>query len=117
VRFRLRRSGVRDLLTRDRPTGDVAPKPPRGGYPAQRDATGIEALKTLVQATPEATRQELCTPWSTTPQVMVSAATVRRAWATLGRPRKKNFSRRRARAAGGPTATGRVSRPRQAVRS
>jgi transposase len=117
VRFRLSLSWVRDLLTRYRTTGDGAPKPHGGGSPAQLEATGIEALKTLVQATPDATLQALCTPLSTTQQVMVSPATVSRALAKLGRPRQKNFSRRRARAAGGPTATGRVSKHRQAARS
>ena len=117
VRFRLSLSCVRDLLTRYRTTGDVAPQPHGGGYPAKLDATDIEALKTLVHATPDATLQELCTQLSTTQQVTVSPATMSRALAKLGRPRKKNFSRRRARAAGGPTATGRVSRHRQAAHS
>src|ERR671925_399558 len=54
ARFRLSLSCVRDLLTRYRATGDVAPKPPGGGYPAKLDARGFTALKSLVQATPEA---------------------------------------------------------------
>jgi hypothetical protein len=70
-----------------------------------------------VHATLDATLQELCTQVSTTQQVTLSPATMSHALAKLGRSRQKNFSRRRARAAGGPTATGRVSRHRQAARS
>src|SRR5919198_3829262 len=117
ARFRLSLSCVRDLLSRYRTTGDVAPKPHGGGYPAKLDATGLEALKTLVHATPDATLQELCTQLSTTQQVMVSPATISRALAKLSLPRQKNLSRRRARAARSPTATGRVSGYRQAARS
>jgi transposase len=116
ARFRLSLSCVRDLLTRYRTTGDVAPKPHGGGYPAKLKAKGLEALKTLVHATPDATLQELGTRWSTTQQVTVSPATISRALAKLDRPRKKTLSRRRARAARGPTATGRVARDRHAAR-
>ena len=117
TRFRVSLSGVRDLLTRYRATGDVAPKPHGGGYPATLDATGCYALKALVHATPDATLQELGAQLSTTPQVTVSPATISRALANLSLPRKKNISRRRARAARSPTATGRVSRHRQAARA
>ncbi len=117
ARFRLSLSCVRDLLTRYRITGDVAPKPHGGGYPAQLDAARCDALKTLVQAPPDATLQELRSQWATPQQVTVSQATRSRALTKLGLPRKKNVARRRARAAGGPTATGRVSRDRQAARS
>jgi transposase len=117
ARFRLSLSCVRDLLTRYRTTGDVAPKPHGGGYPAKLNTKGLEALKTLVHATPDATLQELVTQLATTQQVTVSPATISRALAKLSLPRKKNLSRRRARAARGPTATGRISRDRQAARS
>jgi transposase len=60
-RFRVSLRCVRDLLTRYRVTGDVAPKPHGGGYPAKREASGCEALKSLVHAPPEATLQELGT--------------------------------------------------------
>jgi transposase len=116
ARFRLSLSCVRDLLTRYHATGDVAPKPHGGGYPAKLDATGLETLRTLVHATPDATLQELCTRLSTTEHITVSPATISRALTTLGLPRKKNFSRRRARAAGGPTTKARLSRTRQAAR-
>jgi transposase len=116
TRFRLSLSCVRDLLLRYRATGDVAPQPHGGGYPAKLDVTGLETLKTLVHATPDATLQELRTRLATTQQVMVSPATISRALTKLGLPRKKNLSRRRARAAGGPTATSRVSSHRQGAR-
>ena len=117
TRFRVSLSCVRDLLTRYRATGDVAPKPHGGGYPAKLDATRIEALKTLVHATPDATLQELRTHLATAQQATVSPATISRALAKLGLPRKKNVSRRRARAARRPAATGRVSRYRSTAHS
>ena len=117
ARFRLSLSCVRDLLTRYRLTGDVAPKPHGGGYPAKLDATRCDALKTRVQATPDATLQELCSQLSTAQQVTVSPATISRVLTKLGLPRKKNVSRRRARAARSATATGHVSRSRQAARA
>jgi transposase len=79
VRFRLSLRCVRDLLTRYRTIGDVAPKSHGGGYPAKLNTKGLEALKTLVSATLDATLQELCTQLSTTQQVTVSQATI--SWA------------------------------------
>jgi transposase len=117
TRFCVSLSCVRDLLTRYRTTGGVAPRPHGGGYPAKLDALGCAALKTLVDATPDATLQELRTCLSATHQVSVSQATISRALTKLGLPRKKNVSRRRARAARRATATGRVSRYRQAGHS
>jgi transposase len=116
ARFRLSLSCVRDLLRRYRATGDVAPQPHGGGYPAKLKATGLEALKTLVHATPDATLQELRVGLATTQQVTVSRATVSRALTKLGLPRKKNLSRHRASAAGGSRATGRVPSNRQVAR-
>jgi transposase len=77
-RFRVSLSCVRDRLTRYRAPGDVAPQPHGGGSPAKRDATGCDALKALVHATPEATLQELRTRLATTQQLTVSAATISR---------------------------------------
>jgi transposase len=94
TRFHVRLSGVRDRRTRYRTPGDVAPKPPGGGYPAKRDAAGRDALTTLVHAAPEATLQELGRQWSPTPQVTVSQAPISRALTKLGRPRQKNVPRR-----------------------
>jgi transposase len=94
TRCRVRLSGVRARLTRDRTTGDVAPKPHGGGYPAKLEAAGRDALTPLVHAAPEATLQELRRQWSTTPQVTVSQATISRALTTLGLPRQKHGSRR-----------------------
>lgn len=116
TRFRLSLSCVRDLLRRYRATGDVAPQPHGGGSPAKLTTSGLETLKTLVHATPDATLQELRTRLATTQQVTVSPATISRALTKLGLPRKKNLSRHRARAAGGPTATGRVPNHRQVTR-
>ena len=117
TRFRLSLSCVRALLTRYRTPGDVAPKPHGGGSPAKLNTKGLEARKILVYATPAATLQELLTRLATTQQLTVSTATISQAFTTLGRPRNKNLARRRARAARGPTATGRVSRDHQTARS
>ena len=117
TRFRVSLSCVRDLLTRYRTTGAVAPRPHGGGYPAKLDASGCAVLQTLVDAPPDATLQELRTRLSAPHQVSVSQATISRALTKLGLPRKKNVSRRRARAARRATATGRVSRYGQAARS
>jgi transposase len=89
TRFRVSLSCVRDLLTRYRATGDVAPKSHGGGYPAKLDAPGRDTLQALVQATPDATLQELCTRLAATHQVSVSPSTISRALTTLGLPRKK----------------------------
>jgi transposase len=116
-RFRVSLSCVRDLLTRYRVTGDVAPRPPGGGYPAKLDAAGCDALKTLGHAAPDATLQELRTRLSATHQGSVSQATLSRALTKLGLPRKQHVARRRARTASSATPTGRVSNHRQAARS
>jgi transposase len=105
ARFRLSLSCVRDLLTRYRITGSVAPKPHGGGSPAKLAPHGREALKILVSASPDATLKERRTQWATTQPVTVSQATISRALRKLGLPRKKNVSGRRARTARGPAAT------------
>ena len=79
ARFRLSLSGVRDLLSRYRATGAVAPPPHGGGYPAQLTASGLETRKTLAHATPDATLQDLRTRLASTQQVTVSRATLSRA--------------------------------------
>lgn len=116
TRFRVSLRCIRDLLTRYRATGDVAPKPPGGGSPAKLGAAGREALQALVQASPEATLPELGTQVSMTQPVTVSQAPISRAFTRLGLPRKTTVARRRARAPRGPTATGHMAGYRQATR-
>ena len=116
TRFRVSLSCIRALLTRYRATGAVAPKPHGGGSPAKLGAAGRDALKALVQASPDATLQELGTQLAMTQQVTVRQAPISRAFTRLDLPRKKNISRRRARAPRGPTATGHLSGYRQATR-
>lgn len=89
ARFRLSLSGVRDLLTRYRLTGDVTPKPPGGGYPAKLDPTRLALVRTAVEHQPDAPRQELCASLRTTAQLTVRPATRSRGLAKLGLPRKK----------------------------
>ena len=108
TRFRLSLSCVRDLLTRYHATGDVAPKPHGGGYPAKLDAAGLDTIRPWVQQAPDATLKELCMRLQATTQLTVSSATMSRVLTKLGLPRKKNVSRRRARAPRYPTATRRL---------
>jgi transposase len=91
TRFRLSLSCGRDLLTRYRATGDVAPKPHGGGYPAKLGAAGLDTVQTLVQQDPDATLKELCMRLQATTQLTVSAATMSRVLTKLGLPRKKTF--------------------------
>jgi transposase len=60
TRRQLSLSGVRDLLTRSRLTGDVTPTLPGGGSPAKLDTTGLALVRTAIPHQPESTLQELC---------------------------------------------------------
>jgi transposase len=96
---------VCDLITRPRATGNIAPKPHGGGYPAKLQPAGLEVVRGLVQAEPEATLKALCPRWHTATQVSVSRPTMRRLLRQLNLPRKQNVPRRRARATCHPTTT------------
>ena len=98
TRFAVSLSVVCDLITRHRATGNIAPKPHGGGYPAKLRPAGLEVVRGLVQAEPEATLNELCTRLHTATQVTVSRPTMSRLLRKLNLPRKKNVPRRRARA-------------------
>jgi transposase len=84
-------SFVCDLSTRHRATDTVAPKPHGGGYPARLQPAGLEVVRGLVQAEPNATLKELCTRLHTATQVTVSRPTMRRLLRKLNLPRKKTF--------------------------
>ena len=98
TRFAVRLSCVCDLITGHRATGNVAPKPHGGGYPATLHPAGLEVVRELVQAEPDATLNELCTRLHAATQVTVSRPTMSRLLRQLNWPRKKHVPRRRARA-------------------
>jgi transposase len=108
--FRVSLRGVRDLITRDRATGSLAPKPPGGGDPAKVAQRGLEVVQGLVQMAPDATLRELRQRVHEASQVSISVATLSRAWARLPLNREKTVSRHGARARRGPKATGRLPR-------
>jgi transposase len=78
IRFAVSLSGVCDLITRPRATGNVAPKPHGGGYPAKLRPAGLEVVRGLVQAEPDATLTELCRRWHAATQVTVRRPTLSR---------------------------------------
>ena len=93
IRFCVSLGCIRDLLSRYRATGDVAPKRPGGGAPAKLQVSQLAAIRVFVQQQSDATLAELCAHVQATTQVTVSSATMSRALTKLGLPRKKNVSR------------------------
>ena len=91
ARFRLSLSGVRDLLTRYRLTGNVTPKPHGGCYPTTWDATRLARVRTVIPPQPATTLQELCDSLRAPAQLTVRPATMSRGLAKLGLARKKTF--------------------------
>jgi transposase len=87
--FRVSLSCVHRLLTHDRETGGVAPKPHGGGAPAKVDLSGREGGQALVRAAPDATLRELCQQFAEQYQRRVSIATMSRVLAQLQLTRKK----------------------------
>ncbi len=94
ARFCVSLGCVRDLRSRYRATGDVAPKPHGGGALAKLQASQLDAIQMFVQQQSDATLAELCRHLQATTPVTVSSATMSRALTKLGRPRKKTVSRR-----------------------
>ena len=79
---------VRRYVTQQRTTGSLAPK--RHPGPAfQIGAADQPALRTQVQATPDATLAEHCVAWEQSQRVRVSLSTMSRALRRLGWSRKK----------------------------
>jgi transposase len=83
TRFAVSLSCVCDRITRHRATGHVAPKPHGGGYRAELYPAGLEVVRGLVQAEPDATLNELCTRLHAATQVTVSRPTMSRLLRTL----------------------------------
>jgi transposase len=86
-------------ITCHRATGQVAPKPHGGGSPATLHPAGLEVVRGLGQAEPDATLNALGTRWPAATQVTLSRPPMSRRRRTLHGPR------RRARAPRQPTTT------------
>jgi transposase len=59
-RFQVSNALVGKLLRQRRQTGSISPKPHAGGRRPALDAAGLEAVRQLVRAQPDATLAELC---------------------------------------------------------
>jgi len=89
------RASVSRFLRLHRSTGSTDPKPATGG-PAPRLASSEEEIRTLVNATPDATLEALAATWSSQrPALMVSRQTMGRMVQRLGFTLKKSPSRQR----------------------
>lgn len=89
ARFRVGRATVNRWLRRHRETGSVAPKPHRSGNPPKVDERGLQLLRELVDAKPDATLAELSAAYRARTQVKLAVCMVYRALARLAVTRKK----------------------------
>jgi transposase len=88
-------SFVEKLLARQRRTGEIAPKPHRGGPARRLDATAEGLLRRWVQEQPDRTLAELGDRLAAAIGQRVSLPTLCRVLQRLGLPRKKSHSMRR----------------------
>jgi transposase len=95
ARFRVGRATVDRWLRRHRETGSVAPLPHRSGNRAKVDDRGLDLLRELVEAKPDATLAELATAYRERTTVKLALCMVHRALARLSITRKKRLSTRR----------------------
>ncbi len=86
---------VEKVLRQYRATGDIAPKPHRGGQKPRLDSAAQAVIQRWVNDHPDATLEELCTGVAVEIGVRVSVPTMCRGLQRLGLPRKKNRSMRR----------------------
>jgi transposase len=86
---------VEKVVRQDRATGDIAPKPHRGGQKPRLRGAAQTVVQRLVDDHPDATLAELCTGVAAETGVRVSVPTMGRALQRLGLPRKKSRSVRR----------------------
>lgn len=92
TRFRVGRATVNRWLRRQRETGSVAPKPHRSGNRPKVDERGLQLLRELVAARPDATLAELAAGYRECTDVKLALCMVYRALARLGVTRKKRLS-------------------------
>ena len=92
-RFKVSLSFVRDLMRHYRSTGQVEPKPHRGGAVAKLAATHLPIVEQLVNAQPDALLYEMCERFAKRTGITVSISTMHRAEQKLGLSYKKNIDR------------------------
>lgn len=92
--FSVGEASVSRLLSLERATGEVSPRPHGGGAPAKIDDDELDALRALVRRKPDATRAELCAVWRQERGVKLSVSTMGRALRAAGLSRKKSSSAR-----------------------
>ena len=86
---------VETVVRQYRATGDIAPKPHRGGQKPRLDGAAQAVVQRLVDDHPDATLEELCTGVAAETRLRVSVPTMCRVLQRLGLPRKKSRSMRR----------------------
>jgi transposase len=100
-RFGVGEASVNRWVSRNRKLGTVAPLPHAGGTDRKVDPAGQELMKRLVDAKPDATRDELARAYREATGVSLSVATVGRTVWRLGYTLKKRpFTRRSVRPRG-----------------
>jgi len=96
--FGVSRRWIYKIKQQRRETGSIEPKPHGGGHPPALDESGMERLKGLLEAHPDATESELIDLIG----VSMSTSAMGRAIRTLGYSRKKDAQ------GGGAGASGRA---------
>ncbi|WP_448265194.1 helix-turn-helix domain-containing protein [Nostoc sp. DSM 114159] len=89
-RFKVSLSFVQRLIRRHRTTGQVAPKPHRGGAIAKITVESLPIVQQLVNEQPDALLAELCERFVERSGLTVSVPTMHRAVHRLGLTTKKN---------------------------
>ena len=90
-RFRVALSFIVKLLKQYRTTGDIAPKPFKGGVKLKLSSENLVVLADLIENNNDATLDELCQMLPEKIAVKISRATMGRMTQRLKLTRKKNF--------------------------
>ena len=94
-RFAVGEASVDRWLRLYRETQGVVPRPHGGGKRPRLDDEGLQTLRALVEAQPDATLEELAGAYRAAKGVELALSVVHRALARLGLTRKKRHSMRR----------------------
>ena len=93
--FRVGRTTICDILRRERLTGSIEPSSVRGHPPRAIDESGLELIRQLVAATPDATIAEVAAAYNAQASRPVHPETVGRAIRAMKLTRKKRPSKPR----------------------
>ena len=88
-RFAVAPNTVQNYLNLYRATGSVGPRPHGGGVPPKIDEQGLQQVRALLDATPDATVDELADDFSRRHHIAVGRSTMDRAIHRLNVTRKK----------------------------